>query len=73
MRFRDYLIATFFGVIPWAYILVSIGNGISNIVDAEEFNSGMLLKLDYIMPIIGIAIIVTLPMVYKLIKKRFQS
>ena len=73
MRFRDYLIATFFGVIPWAYILVSIGNGISNIVDAEEFNSGMLLKLDYIMPIIGIAIIVMLPMVYKLIKKRFQS
>jgi len=31
MKFRDYFIATMFGVIPWAYILVSMGNGSQNI------------------------------------------
>ena len=71
MKLRDYFIATIFGVIPWAYILVSLGNGLSNIVEAEQFDTSMLLKVEYVMPLIVIAFIVILPVVYKLIKKRF--
>ena len=71
MRLRDYFIATIFGVIPWAYILVSLGNGLSNIVEAEQFESSMLFKAEYITPLIVIAVIVMLPVLYKLIKKRF--
>ena len=71
MKLRDYFIATIFGVIPWAYILVSLGNGLSNIVEAEQFDSSMLFKAEYITPLIIIAIIVLLPVLYKLIKKRF--
>jgi len=71
MKLRDYFIATIFGVVPWAYILVSLGNGLSNIVEAEQFDSSMLFKAEYITPLIIIAIIVLLPVLYKLIKKRF--
>ena len=71
MKLRDYFIATIFGVIPWAYILVSLGNGLSNIVEAEQFDSSMLLKAEYITPLIIIASIVLLPVLYKLLKKRF--
>ena len=71
MKLRDYFIATIFGVIPWAYILVSLGNGLSNIVEAEQFESGMLFKAEYITPLIVIAAIVVFPVLYKLIKKRF--
>ena len=71
MKLRDYFIATIFGVIPWAYILVSLGSGLSNIVEAEEFKSSMLFKAEYITPLIVIAVIVMLPVLYKLIKKRF--
>ena len=71
MKLRDYFIATIFGVVPWAYILVSLGNGLSNIVEAEQFDSSMLFKAEYITPLIIIAIIVLLPALYKLIKKRF--
>ena len=71
MKLRDYFIATVFGVIPWAYILVSLGNGLSNIVEAEEFESSMLFKAEYITPLIVIGVIVMLPVLYKLIKKRF--
>ena len=71
MKLRDYFIATIFGVIPWAYILVSLGNGLSNIVEAEQFDSSMLFKAEYITPLIIVAIIVLLPVLYKLIKKRF--
>ena len=71
MKLRDYFIATIFGVIPWAYILVSLGNGLSNIVEAEQFDSSMLFKAEYITPLIIIASIVLLPVLYKLLKKRF--
>ena len=71
MKLRDYFVATIFGVVPWAYILVSLGNGLSNIVEAEQFDNSMLLKAEYITPLIIIAIIVILPVLYKLIKKRF--
>ena len=71
MKLRDYFIATFFGVIPWAYILVSLGSGLSNIVEAEQFESRMLFKAEYIAPLVVIAVIVMLPVAYKLIKKRF--
>ena len=71
MKLRDYFIATIFGVIPWAYILVSLGNGLSNIVEAEQFDSSMLFKAEYITPLIIIASIVLLPILYKLLKKRF--
>ena len=71
MKLRDYFIATIFGVVPWAYILVSLGNGLSNIVEAEQFESSMLFKAEYITPLIVISFIVMLPVLYKLIKKRF--
>jgi len=71
MKLRDYFIATIFGVVPWAYILVSLGNGLSNIAEAEQFDSSMLFKAEYITPLIIIAIIILLPILYKLIKKRF--
>ena len=71
MKFRDYFIATIFGVIPWAYILVSIGNGIQNIMETQNFSSNDILKIEYLLPILLISIIVIVPVIYKFIKKRF--
>ena len=71
MKLRDYFIATIFGVIPWAYILVSIGNGIQNIVDTQSFSSEDILKAEYLLPVLLISVIVIIPVIYKFIKKRF--
>ena len=71
MKLRDYFIATIFGVIPWAYILVSIGNGIQNIVDTQSFSSDDILKVEYLLPVLLISLIVIIPVIYKFIKKRF--
>ena len=73
MKFRDYFIATVFGVIPWAYILSSIGNGIGDIVEAREFDSSVLFNLNNFLPILLIGLIVLLPIAFKFIKKRIKS
>ena len=71
MKLRDYFIATIFGVIPWAYILVSIGNGVQDIVDTQSFSSEDILKVEYLLPVLLISLIVIIPVIYKFIKKRF--
>ena len=71
MKLRDYFIATVFGVIPWAYILVSIGNGVQDIVDTQSFSSEDILKVEYLLPVLLISLIVIIPVIYKFIKKRF--
>ena len=73
MKFRDYFIATIFGVIPWAYILSSIGNSIGDIVEAREFDSSMLFNLNNFLPILLIGLIVLSPIAFKFIKKRIKS
>ena len=73
MRMRDYFIATIIGVVPWSFILVSIGSGINDIVEAKEFDSSMLLNPSYLVPIFVVAAIVLIPAIYKIIKKRFLS
>ena len=73
MKFKDYFIATIFGVIPWAYILSSIGNGIGDIVEAREFDSSMLFNLNNFLPILLIGLIVLSPIAFKFIKKRIKS
>ena len=73
MKFKDYLIATIFGVVPWAYILTSIGSGINDIVEAKEFDSSMLINANYLLPILAIALIVLIPVIYKFIRKRIKS
>ena len=71
MKLRDYFIATIFGVIPWAYILVSIGNGVQDIVNTQSFSSEDLLKVEYLLPVLLISLIVIIPVIYKFIKRRF--
>lgn len=73
MKFKDYLIATIFGVVPWAYILTSIGSGINDIVEAKEFDSSMLINAKYLLPILVIALIILIPVIYKFIRKRIKS
>ena len=73
MRFRDYFIATTFGVVPWAYILTSIGSGIQDIVDAKKFDSSMFFDINYLLPILVIASITLIPVFYKIIRKRIRS
>ena len=73
MKFKDYLIATIIGVLPWAFILTSIGSSINDIVDAKEFDSSMLIDINYLLPLIVIALIILIPVIYKSIKKRIKS
>ena len=50
---------------------MSIGNGIQNIMETQNFSSSDILKIEYLLPVLLISIIVIVPVIYKFIKKRF--
>jgi len=67
VKARDYILATFLGIIPATFVYVSIGNGIDAVFDAGERPtlSGVLLKPEIILPIAGLAALGLMPVIYK--------
>jgi len=72
VKLRDYVIATFFGIIPATFVYVSIGNGIDAIFESGETPTltGVLFKPEIILPIVGLAVLALLPVIYKKVFKK---
>ena len=59
MSVKNYIIATFLGIIPTTFVTVALGSGIENVLDqnAELNFSSVFLSPEIYLPIIGFAII----------------
>lgn len=75
VKLRDYVIATFFGIIPATFVYVSIGNGIDAIFESGETPTltGVLFKPEIILPIFGLAALALLPVIYKKFFKKTEQ
>ncbi len=68
---RVYVIGTFFGIIPGTFVYASLGNGLGAILDAGDTpDLGVIFMPDILIPIVGLAVLALLPVVYKKIKAR---
>lgn len=67
---RNYIIGTFFGIIPGSFVFASIGAGLSTLLqdlNAEaSFNPAeIVLQPQYLLPLLGLAVLAILPIAYK--------
>ncbi len=68
---RTYVLGTFFGIIPGTFVYVSVGNGLGEIFAAGESpDLGIIFRPAILLPILGLALLSLLPVVYKRIKAR---
>ena len=68
--FRIFFIATFFGIIPASFIYVSLGNGLSEILASNKpLHLNIIFQPHILLPLLGLAILSFLPVLYKKIKK----
>jgi len=66
-----YFLATLIGVIPGALVFASLGNGAGAILDAgEEPDLGILFQPEVLLPLLALAALALLPVVYKKFKAR---
>ena len=67
VKLRNYVISTFFGIIPGALVYASIGDGIGALFDAGEDVklTGLMTEPRVLAPIIGLILLSLLPIGYK--------
>ncbi|WP_298914553.1 VTT domain-containing protein [uncultured Algimonas sp.] len=70
VHWRNYVLSTFFGIIPGSLVYASVGAGVGAIFDAGEDVelSGLMLQPQIILPILGLIALSLLPILYKTIK-----
>ena len=71
VKTRNYVLSTFFGIIPGSFVFASVGNGIDAVFDAggEAQLSGLFFQPQVILPIVGLIVLALVPVAYK----RFKS
>jgi uncharacterized membrane protein YdjX (TVP38/TMEM64 family) len=68
---RTYILATALGIIPGTLVYASIGNGLGAVFEAGgRPDLGIIFEPQIILPIIGLAVLALLPVVYRKIKAR---
>ncbi len=71
---RTYIIATFIGIIPGAFVYASVGAGFGDVLGMEgSFSPSSVLTPKVVTALCGLAFLSLLPVAYKQIKGRFDS
>jgi uncharacterized membrane protein YdjX (TVP38/TMEM64 family) len=63
VRLSTFILATFLGIIPGAFVYASLGSGLGNVVG--EPGLGVLLRPSVLGPIVGLVILALIPVGYK--------
>ncbi len=68
---RTYVIGTAIGIIPGTFVFASFGNGLGALLETGEApDLSMIFDLEVLTPILGLAVLSLLPVVYKIVKAR---
>lgn len=70
VKLRNYILTTFFGIIPGSLVYASVGSGVGAIFEqgGEVKLSGLMLQPQVILPIVGLIALSLMPIIYKKIK-----
>ena len=68
---RTYVLGTFVGIIPGGFVYASVGNGLGAVFDAGGTpDLGIIFEPAILLPIVGLAVLALLPIVYRRFKAR---
>jgi len=66
VRATTYIVATFFGIIPGAFILASFGGGADALLEDEMLPGlGVFLRIEVAIPIVGLVVLSLAPIIYR--------
>ena len=66
-----YVLATLLGIIPGSFVFAGVGNGLGAVLEAGgDPDLGLLFEAEVLLPIVGLAVLAILPVVYRKVKGR---
>lgn len=69
VRLKTFFLATFLGIIPGSFVYVSLGNGLGALfAKGQTPNLKIIFQPNILLPLIGLAILSIIPLIYKKIK-----
>ena len=64
--FRTYFVTTALGILPAAFIYTGVGNGLGRLFEiGEDPNLGAIFEPQFLLPLLGLALLALVPVVYK--------
>ena len=67
---RTYVIATFVGIIPGAFVFASVGTGLGSVFDAmEDFSPASALTPEVVVALVGLSVLSLVPVVYRRLRR----
>ncbi|WP_417782834.1 TVP38/TMEM64 family protein [Terasakiella pusilla] len=74
VKLSTYTIGTFVGIIPGAFVYASVGSGLGAVFDEGRTpDLGVIFSPEVIAPIIGLALLAMVPVLYKKMKQRGKA
>ena len=71
---RDFVVATFIGIIPGTFVYVMVGNGLGHIFDTNQTpNLAIILDPKILLPLLALALLALAPIAYKKIRSRKET
>lgn len=68
---RNYVVATFFGIIPGTFVYALVGDGAAAVLDrGGELDLGAIFEPRFILPLVGLAVLAVAPVVCRKIRDR---
>ncbi len=66
-----YMLGTFFGIIPGAFVYASVGNGLGAVfARGDAVDTGIIFEPTVLGPILGLAVLALIPVAYKKLRRR---
>lgn len=66
VRTRDYVLTTFFGIMPATFVYAGIGSGLGALLEkGEEPNLAVILSPEILGPLLGLSVLALVPVFYK--------
>lgn len=71
VRFGNFVVTTFFGIIPGAFVFTSIGTGVAEVFDRGETpDLSIIWSAPILVPLLGLSALAALPLVIKALQAR---
>ncbi len=69
VKMRTFVVTTFFGIMPGTFVYAALGAGLGEFIDERDPDLGLIFEPQYLLPILGLAVLALIPVILKRLRR----